>query len=394
MSKHGNEHKELSLFFLSFSFYLLSILLHYLFLTFLPFDVKVEIADQHYFIVRAEGWLSGLLPYRDFYNNAAPLSGVLWGVMLVASSFVSVNPILTPLFFSYSLRTLFALSLSFSSVLLYRLLENKQRCKRNYTICFIYALNPFFLHLITFFGSDEALVPLFLLLPIYLFETRRKRLAILCIVLGFTLKYWSILTLPLILIYSSNFKDIVKNSLFVLFLFVCSLLPFYFISPAEFLLQFDNPLDERGNQGLLTLLNLLYSFSFAHSTLLFTILTLFVLSLASFYLYYHRKIWSFERIYLIIVTYLFFYPKYQGSYFALLLPFLFVFLFYSLKHNLTIVSLFSLALLQSFLSRFIILSSSFLSPLFILFTLLITAIYFLLLLLSPVILFKKPSSLS
>ena len=70
---------------------------------------------------------------------------------------------------SYIFRIFFALCLIISAVLLYRL-ESKRNNKHALNLSLVYILNPFFLYHFSFWGSDECLLPLLILLPIYLFE--------------------------------------------------------------------------------------------------------------------------------------------------------------------------------------------------------------------------------
>ncbi len=330
--------------------YSITIAFHGLFLHFFDSNFDLIISDQVVFYNRGVGILKGDLPYRDFPTRAAPLSPYLWAPIVLISIILTGNYSLdyvtdttymtstSMMFSSYVFRIFFSCCLIISALILYKLLESRNT-KHSFWISLGYAVNPYFLYLVSFWGSDECIVPLLILLPIYLLERKKFLFASICIVIGAGLKYFPILLIPLILIYR---KDIVKGFLNVFLILVgvtAVFLPFYFVDPVGFLAQFNHPLDRDNNQGIATLFDkFLINNETVNLSLIFLILAIVFVGSASLLLILEKK-WKFEKTYIIIIPFLMFFPKIQFSYFVMMYPFVFITLF---KKNMRLVSLFTL----------------------------------------------------
>ncbi|MHA1260329.1 MAG: hypothetical protein ACTSRO_11935, partial [Candidatus Heimdallarchaeaceae archaeon] len=68
----------LSLILLQVLIYTILLLFHFVYTSFINPDYGIIISDQIPFYNRGKGVLFGLIPYRDIYTNAAPLSPYLW----------------------------------------------------------------------------------------------------------------------------------------------------------------------------------------------------------------------------------------------------------------------------------------------------------------------------
>ncbi|MBY9002304.1 MAG: hypothetical protein KGD64_15395, partial [Candidatus Heimdallarchaeota archaeon] len=182
-------------------------------------------------------------------------------------------------------------------------------------------LNPFFLYLFSFWGSDECLLPLLILLPIYLYERGNTSLATCIIILGTGIKYFPILLAPLIWIYSSNWKERSLQTLLFLFGLIAISLPFYLIAPIAFINQFRNPIVGLGNQGLLTLMQHFTSFDFSQYNLVFQIISVSFILLAGLFFFLKRNEWKYHKSVVFLILFFIIYPKIQVSYFAMIIPF-------------------------------------------------------------------------
>ena len=69
--------------------YSITLVFHAVYTTYIDPSYQVIIADQVVFYNRGKGVLSGLLPYRDFYTKAAPLSPYLWAPLILFSMIVT-----------------------------------------------------------------------------------------------------------------------------------------------------------------------------------------------------------------------------------------------------------------------------------------------------------------
>ncbi len=324
--------------FISCIIYSITLVFHALYVSYIDSTYQVIIADQLAFYNRGKGVLYGLLPYRDIPTNAAPLSPYLWAPLVLISMIItndyssdllkSLNftDSASMMFSSYIFRTFFVICLIAAAVVLYKLLEMKEN-KHSFWISLTFAINPFFLYLVSFWGSDESILPLLILLPIYLFEKKKNYLAILVIILGTGLKYMPIFLAPLIWIYSENWKQRIIQSFLLILGILMVYAPFYFISPEDFLRQFDNEIGHMGNQGLITILQASLSFNIDDFSFVFTITTAVLIGISSFLLFLRRKKWSYEYTTISLMLFLIFYPKMQYSYVVLVFPFLFIFIF-------------------------------------------------------------------
>lgn len=318
--------------------YSLTLVFHALYVSYIDPSYQVIIADQVVFYNRGKGVLYGLLPYRDFYTNAAPLSPYLWAPLIIISMIFTndYSPDLlnssnftdsaSMMFSSYVFRTFFVICLIAAAVVLYKLLELKEN-KHSFWISLTFAINPFFLYIVSFWGSDESILPLLILLPIYLFEKKKNYLAILVIILGTGLKYFPIILAPLIWIYSENWKQRLVQSFLLVLGILMAYIPFYFISPENFLLQFKNEIGHNGNQGLLTILQVSLTFNIDDFSFVFVIITAALIGISSFLLFLRRKKWLYEHTTISLMLFLIFFPKMQYSYIVLVFPFLFIFIF-------------------------------------------------------------------
>ena len=334
--------KHLSLVLIVFLTYLVVLSFYVLYTQLTNTGISILISDQLFFYNRGKGVLWGKIPYRDFSTNAAPLSSYLWAPIIFLSMILTgdYSPDLitvdnfhtyaSMMFSSYLFRIFFALCLLISVSIFYKLLELKN-IKKSFWIALSFGINPFFLYLISLWGSDECLLPLLILLPIYLFEKDKNYWAIICIAIGTGLKYIPVLLALLIWIYNKNWKRRIIQSLFLIGCILVIYVPFYFAEPTRFLQQFNDPIVSPGNQGILTIIQSYIPFQITEYSYIFTILTIIFLGITSLYLFVRRETWSFNRLIVILAVYLILYPKLQFSYIVLLFPFVFTLIFTNKK---------------------------------------------------------------
>ncbi len=324
------------------------IVLHGLIIYFVDSDYNLFISDQLVFYNRGTGILKGDIPYRDFYTQAAPLSPYLWApIVLISMIFTGQFPAeyllystyldsSSMIFSSYIFRVFFSICLILSAVLLFKILDAKKN-KRSFWIALCYSINPYFLYLVTFWGSDECIVPLLIILPIYLLEKEKYYLATLSLVVGAGLKYFPILLLPLFLIYNKNIRKGLFQVFFALLGITATYLPFYFVDSEAFKAQFNYPLDNARNQGISAFFDLFTkSADVSISNYVFLGVTIFFVSLFSLILLLDKKKWTFEDTMILLMPFLLFFPKIQFSYFVIIFPFIFITLFK--KGNIGLVS--------------------------------------------------------
>ena len=67
--------------------YSLTLVFHALYVSYIDPSYQVIVADQLVFYNRGKGVLYVLLPYRDFYTNAAALSPYVWAPMAMLAMF-------------------------------------------------------------------------------------------------------------------------------------------------------------------------------------------------------------------------------------------------------------------------------------------------------------------
>ena len=337
-AKIHKSRKILWLILISSIVYAITLLIHFIYIRYFNPDFQIIIADQVVFFNRGMGVLQGRVPYRDFYVKAASLSSYLWAPLVLVSmigtgdystDFVNYENYMSSssmMLLSYTFRIFFVICIILSAVLLYKL-EEKRNNKHSFLIALFYCINPFFLHMASFWGSDECIVPLLILLPIYLYERGNKTLANLTIVLGAGLKYFPILLAPLIWIYSKNWRERFLQSIIFLLGLTLIELPFYLLSPSEFLFQFQDKITALGNDGILTVIQEFFSLSFENQSFIFPILTLFMLGFVGLVLFLRRENWSYHQTVVLLLVYLIFFHKMQISYLAMIIPFLYVGIF-------------------------------------------------------------------
>ncbi len=299
--------------------YSIALLVHFLVITYGYLDYSYSIADQSKFIIRGQGWLNFKLPYLSFNNHAATLSGLVWAFLLVLGELFGLFNF--SFVFSYTTRVFFSFCLILSALLLYRIKKAHHK-RKAYLISLFYAINPFSLWLVTFWGSDECMIVFFILVVLYLFEKNHNGWAVFFMVLFTSIKFWTIFMGPLIWIYPTNKREIILHTLQYFIVLFTIELPFYIIAPQEYLYFKKYPIEEQGNQGLLTLIDQKTIVN-VPDTFLFYILTVIGVGLAGFYLFQNRSKWKLEYTGMIFSVYLLLYPKYQLSYIILLYPFLF-----------------------------------------------------------------------
>ncbi len=323
---------EFKIILVSTAVYSIILIALYIYSTYINTGFEIIISDQVIFFNRGVTIIEGLLPYRDVSVDAASLSSYLWAPIVFLSMFVTGNYSTefvtndnyllneSMMLSSYIFRIFFAFCLIISALLLYRL-EHKRNNKNALKIAFIYILNPFFLYLFSFWGSDECLLPLLILLPIYLYERGNKTLATLSIILGTGFKYFPILLAPLIWIYSRDWKErSVQTLLFLLGLTAISL-PFYLIAPIAFINQFKNPIVSPRNQGLLTLIQNFVNSDINEYNLIIQIVTMSLILLAGLFFFLKKSEWKYHKAVVFLIIFFVIYPKIQVSYFAMIIPF-------------------------------------------------------------------------
>ncbi|MCG3220327.1 MAG: DUF2029 domain-containing protein [Candidatus Heimdallarchaeota archaeon] len=358
-TKIHKSRKVLWLILISSIVYAITLLIHFIYIQYFNPDYRVIIADQVVFFNRGMGVLLGKVPYRDFYVNAAPLSSYLWAP-LVLVSMVGSNSYLTHfvnyenyldsssmILLSYIFRIFFAVCIILSALILYKL-ELKRENKHAFMIALLYSVNPFFLHLVSFWGSDECIVPLLILLPIYLYEKGNKTIANLVIVLGAGLKYFPVLLAPLVWIYAKKWKDrIIQTIIFLAGLTIVAL-PLYLLSPSEFLSQFKDKITAPGNDGILTVIQEFFNLNIENIGFIFPILTVVMVGFVGLVLFLKRKNWSYHQTVALLLVYLIFFHKMQISYLAMIVPFLYIGFFEKVSVKLLNIALFLFGIFEGY----------------------------------------------
>ncbi|UJG41702.1 MAG: glycosyltransferase 87 family protein [Candidatus Heimdallarchaeum aukensis] len=316
--------KETKLLLILFSTYIFLNSVFILYCIFINTNYVTEVPDQGNFVTRGSGILSGLLPYRDFYTNAAPLSPYVWSIIVLISSLLVVK-------FDFVVRFFFSLCLILSSLILFKIQKKKNNPKA-FIMALVYGLNPFFLYLNVIWGGDECILPLLILIPIFLFEENKPVLGTITIALGAGIKYYPVLLAPLIWAYFENWKKrTVGISLFVLLVGLIYI-PFYFIAPEEFLFQFKDPVQETfgGNQGILSVIQAFFNLDLEKYNLYFKITTIIVLFICGIFFLFRRED-NYMDAFPFLLIFLIFYPKFQISYVVLLFPFIIEYIFIERK---------------------------------------------------------------
>ena len=342
------------------------LIIHGFVIYYLDTQFSIFISDQLVFFNRGIGIIRGDLPYRDFYTHAAPLSPYLWAPIVLISMLFTWNnstEYLTyetfmdsssMLFSSYVFRVFFAICLILSAVLLYKILE-KKGTKRAFWISLSYSINPYFLYLVSFWGSDECILPLLIILPIYLLEKEKYYLVTLSLIVGTGLKYFPILLLPLFFVYNHNLRSSLIQLVLFLIGIIASYLPFYLIAPEAFSDQFNYVEDNARSQGLAALdAHLSQSGLTLGSTFEFLTLTIMFVGVISTIIILTRNTWFFEKTIVLLAPFLIFFPKIQFSYFVIIYPFIFVMIFTKTTSNFVYFILFLSSILGGIAADYIL----------------------------------------
>jgi len=329
---------EIKIILVSTAVYSIILIALYIYSTYINTGFEIIISDQIIFFNRGVAIIDGLLPYRDVSVDAASLSPYLWAPIVFLSMFLTGNYstefVNSDNYFlnesmmvsSYIFRIFFAFCLIVSALLLYRLEYNRNN-KNALRLSLLYILNPFFLYLFSFWGSDECLLPLLILLPIYLYERGNKTLATFSIILGTGFKYFPILLAPLIWIYAKNWKERSMQTLLFLLGLTAISLPFYLIAPTAFINQFENPIVSPRNQGLLTLIQNFSSTDINQYNLIIQLITMGLILLAGLFFFMKKGEWKYHKTIVFLIIFFVIYPKIQVSYIAMIIPFISIYVF-------------------------------------------------------------------
>lgn len=318
--------------------YTITLIVHYVYTHYIDLEMRVIISDQIVIYTRGRDVLFGRLPYRDFYTNAAALSPYVWAPMAMLAMFSTKDFSLETVWwtnyeslegmmaFTYIIRGFFVLCIILATFLLYKI-EYQKKNKRAFLIALLFGINPFFLNLVSFWGSDESVLPLLILLPIYFFERGNSTIASFLIGLGATIKYFPILLAPLIWIYGKKWRERIYNSIIFIAVVIAANLPFYFISKDRYMMQFEDIIGEGGNHGIATVVQAYFGVNLEESNFVFLVIELILLALVGGYLFVRRKKWTYYQTSALLLVHLITYQKMHSSYIVMVFPFLFVALF-------------------------------------------------------------------
>ncbi len=305
----------------SILFYSFWLLVHYVYTVIINPSFLTIIADQWIFHIRGSGFISGLIPYIDFSNAGGPIIFLFWSAVVCATDFADSTHYHYSDTFSYAIRILFFFFILFSTIMLYRI-ERRKRPDKAFIVAMLYGFNPFFVILISFWGSDELVVPLIFLLPFYLYYRKNNTLATLSILLGTAIKFWPILLLPIIWIYAKSWTErIIQTSIFFGTAFAV-ILPIFLSYPDIFLRQINRPVAKFGDHGYHLLIEYLTQSNLDSYRMLFTLITVSLLGLVGLYLFLTRKSWDYYRASTLCFVYLLTFQKFQVSYVVMFYPFL------------------------------------------------------------------------
>ncbi|MCG3218942.1 MAG: DUF2029 domain-containing protein, partial [Candidatus Heimdallarchaeota archaeon] len=235
------------------------------------------VADQLMFVRRGKVILRGDIPFiTAIAGQSAPLSYYLWVIPLLVSDFTGIS-------YSVSFRLFFIAANIINSFLIYSIIESltqdqdHEKNEENLTTtssrsvsalsipaklspflsALIFSLNPFSIDLAIFWGSDETIAALLILLPCWLLRKRLPFLAAVVIGIGAGIKYFPVV-LCAIFIFNDRPRNFLLRVLLSFMAFgsvVLVYFPFYFWGDTERLVdQFNRTTIEGGNQGVLTML--------------------------------------------------------------------------------------------------------------------------------------------
>ncbi|MHA1912415.1 MAG: glycosyltransferase 87 family protein [Candidatus Kariarchaeaceae archaeon] len=249
-----------------------------LFLSLTDGDLEV-VADQIMFVRRGKIVLRGEIPFiTAISGQSAPLSYYLWVVPILISDISGLS-------YSVSFRLFFIAANILTSFLIYSIVESLTQSQQEdqlkddvslasansgsvsaltipaqlspFLSALIYSLNPFSIDLAIFWGSDETIAALLILLPCWLLRKRLPFLAAVVIALGAGIKYFPVVLCAIFMFNDRprNFFSRVLLSLFAFGSVIIAYFPFYFWGDTDRLVsQFNRSTIEGGNQGVLTML--------------------------------------------------------------------------------------------------------------------------------------------
>ncbi len=302
-------------------FYSFCFAVHFLYTQYIDPTYQRIIADQWIFFIRGDGLISGLIPYKDFSNAAGPLAPLMWGTIVIICRLTGLDITYESDSFSYMLRIFFIIGVIFSAIIIYRM-ESERKNPHAYSLTLLYCFNPFFVILATFWGSDELLVPLLMILPVYLYERGNITMGTLSIFIGTGLKYWPIIFAPLVWIYTKDWRQRIKQTILLISLLLLMLAGAYILSDGEVLKHIDRSGTAEGDHGITAVMDAMFNIGIKTYSRFFTIGTIVGLGLVGLYLFYRREDWTYHRAVALCFTYLLFYQKIQSSYMVMAYPFI------------------------------------------------------------------------
>lgn len=279
------------------------------------------IPDQQMFQIRGNSVLSGNLPYENlesWESLAPPLSMYFLAVPLI---FENIIPL--PLAFTY--RIYFSFFNILTCWLLIQIGEKLYPHNRKFLATILYGMGPFMVMQAAFAGSDECMGAFLMILVVYLIVNDKPLLATVFIGLGTSIKYYPALLIPYFLATRQSFRSQVKYGILSLISVIVFFVPFYFVNPDNFMLQFNNrvqsvPWDSPGNSGLLMLIDKLQIVNLSNFEREYQIFWIFCIVLLSAIQVFKRYN-TVEDAGLVPSVFFLLYPKFFFSYFAIILPF-------------------------------------------------------------------------
>ncbi len=278
------------------------------------------IPDQQMFQTRGNSVLDGNLPYEalaPWESLAPPLSMYALAVPLI---FENVIPI--PLAFTY--RIYFSIFNILTCWLLIKIAEKSIHQNRKFLATILYGMGPYMVMQATFAGSDECMGAFFMMLVIYMIVYNKPSLAVIFIGIGTSVKYYPSLLIPYLLATRNSLKSQIKYGLLSIMSIIIFFVPFYYVNPDNFMLQFNNrvkdvPWDSPGNSGVVMLivkLQIVNLLSFENYYKLFWISCLGITSIVQII----RNYSSIEDAAIVPSVFFILYPKFFFSYFAIIFP--------------------------------------------------------------------------
>ncbi|OLS24117.1 MAG: hypothetical protein HeimC2_23910 [Candidatus Heimdallarchaeota archaeon LC_2] len=279
------------------------------------------IPDQQMFQTRGNSVLSGNLPYEglaSWESLAPPLSMYALAVPLI---FEDIIPI--PLAFTY--RIYFSIFNLLTCWLMIKIGEKSFPQKKIFLATILYGMGPYMVMQAALAGSDECMGAFLMMLVIYLIVYNKPLLTVIFIGLGTSIKYYPSLLIPYFLATRKTLRSQMKygllSSLSVIFFFV----PFYFVNPENFMLQFNNriedvPWNSPGNSGIIMLIVKLQIIDLFNFETYYRIVWISSLGILSAFQIIKKKS-SIEDAAIVPTVFFILYPKFFFSYFAIILPF-------------------------------------------------------------------------